>query len=194
MLPGSKFGPADLRRARGLPRACRRGLALKESALELHLCTHSRRALPPVPSRRTGAPYPGFPVRVVGVDELHAAFPNESRTRGCCLAAAYRKPGYLAGFSRDVGYQCPFPLAPDSSHAENNSAIFRRVMARAVMAKSGWLWMMPISIRVRSSSPRTDVLGHSQSSLRDWSRSHFYPGLTSWAILSRPCGTDRDLP
>src|SRR6204780_5621757 len=27
---------------------------------------------------------PGFPVKFVGVDELHAAFLNESRTRGCC--------------------------------------------------------------------------------------------------------------
>jgi hypothetical protein len=28
---------------------------------------------------------PGFPVKFVGVDELHAAFLNESRTRGRCL-------------------------------------------------------------------------------------------------------------
>jgi len=30
---------------------------------------------------RPGAPHPGFPVKLVGVDELHAAFLNESRTR-----------------------------------------------------------------------------------------------------------------
>src|ERR1700722_9961459 len=30
----------------------------------------------------TGAPYPVFPVKLVGVEELHAAFLNESRTRG----------------------------------------------------------------------------------------------------------------
>jgi hypothetical protein len=29
-----------------------------------------------------GAPYPGFPVKCVGVDELYAAFLIESRTRG----------------------------------------------------------------------------------------------------------------
>jgi hypothetical protein len=28
---------------------------------------------------------PGFPVKFVGVDKLHAAFLNESRTRGRCL-------------------------------------------------------------------------------------------------------------
>jgi hypothetical protein len=32
-----------------------------------------------------GAPCPGFPVEFVGVDELDAAFLNESRTRGRCL-------------------------------------------------------------------------------------------------------------
>jgi hypothetical protein len=30
----------------------------------------------------TGAPYPVFPVKLVGFQELHAAFLNESRTRG----------------------------------------------------------------------------------------------------------------
>jgi hypothetical protein len=50
------------------------------------------------------------------------------------------------------------------------------------------------SIHVWSSSPRTHVLGHSQPSLRDWSRGYVYPGLTSWATLSRPYGTDRDKP
>jgi hypothetical protein len=33
-------------------------------------------------------PFPGFPVEFVGVDELHAAFLNESRTRGRCLVRA----------------------------------------------------------------------------------------------------------
>jgi len=41
--------------------------------------------------------------------------------------------------------------------------------------ESGWLGRLAISIRVRSSSPRTDVLGHSQSSLRDWSRGECTP-------------------
>jgi hypothetical protein len=36
---------------------------------------------------------PGFPVRFVGVDEFHAAFPNESRTRGCCLVPRTGNPG-----------------------------------------------------------------------------------------------------
>src|ERR1700683_5381928 len=36
---------------------------------------------------------PGFPVKVGGVDELHAAFRKESRTRGCWRGARYRKSG-----------------------------------------------------------------------------------------------------
>jgi hypothetical protein len=41
----------------------------------------------------TGAPYPGFPVKRVGVDELHAAFLNESRTRGRLLGPRTGNPG-----------------------------------------------------------------------------------------------------
>src|ERR1700733_5580911 len=36
---------------------------------------------------------PGFPVKFVGVDELHAASPNESRTRGRCLVLRTENPG-----------------------------------------------------------------------------------------------------
>jgi hypothetical protein len=36
---------------------------------------------------------PGFPVKFVGVDELHAAFLNESRTRGCRLVLRTGNPG-----------------------------------------------------------------------------------------------------
>jgi hypothetical protein len=39
------------------------------------------------------APYPGFPVKFVGVDEPHAAFLNESRTRGRCLVPRTGNPG-----------------------------------------------------------------------------------------------------
>src|ERR1700733_12024905 len=47
--------------------------------------------------------------------------------------------------------------------------------------------------RVRPGSPRTRVLGHSQSSLRDWSRwDAVYPGLATWATLSRPAGLNLD--
>src|ERR1700721_2794493 len=57
--------------------------------------------------------------------------------------------------------------------------------------ESGWPWMIANSIHVWSSSPRTNVLGHSQSSLRDLSRWITLPRTASWAILSRPYGTDR---
>jgi hypothetical protein len=36
---------------------------------------------------------PGFPVKFVGVDKLHAAFLNESRTRGRCLVPRTGNPG-----------------------------------------------------------------------------------------------------
>jgi hypothetical protein len=45
------------------------------------------------PKRMTGAPYPRFPVKFVGVDEPHAAFLDESRTRGCCLVPRTGNPG-----------------------------------------------------------------------------------------------------
>jgi hypothetical protein len=40
-----------------------------------------------------GAPHPGFPVKFVGADELHAAFLNESRTRGRWLVSRKGNPG-----------------------------------------------------------------------------------------------------
>jgi hypothetical protein len=36
---------------------------------------------------------PGFPVELVGVDELHAAFLNESRTRGRIQRSVQETPG-----------------------------------------------------------------------------------------------------
>jgi hypothetical protein len=39
------------------------------------------------------APTPGFPVKFGGVDELHAAFLNESRTRGRLLGTRTGNPG-----------------------------------------------------------------------------------------------------
>jgi hypothetical protein len=36
---------------------------------------------------------PGFPVELVGVGEVHAAFLNESRTRRCCWRSAAGNPG-----------------------------------------------------------------------------------------------------
>jgi hypothetical protein len=38
--------------------------------------------------------------------------------------------------------------------------------------------------------PQDCILGHFQPSLRDWVVSQTYPGLTSWATLSRPFGTE----
>jgi hypothetical protein len=43
---------------------------------------------------KDGCPHtPGFPVKFVGVDELHAAFLDESRTRGHCLVPRTGNPG-----------------------------------------------------------------------------------------------------
>jgi hypothetical protein len=43
-----------------------------------------------------GAPCSGFPVEFVSVDELQAAFLNESRTRGSCLVPRTGNPGQAA--------------------------------------------------------------------------------------------------
>ena len=43
-------------------------------------------------------------------------------------------------------------------------------------------------------SPRTDVLGNFQPSLRDWSGCGRKPSTACWAIFSRPFGTDPDTP
>ena len=58
---------------------------------------------------------------------------------------------------------------PELSQLANKSALDSRysvdgMEARGSQGESGWLWMIANSIRVRSGSPRTDVLGHSQSS------------------------------
>jgi hypothetical protein len=55
----------------------------------------ARSLYPPTlfPSRMTGAPHLEFPVKFVGVDELHAAFLNESRTRGLLLVPRTGNPG-----------------------------------------------------------------------------------------------------
>jgi hypothetical protein len=51
--------------------------------------------------RKSGSPrlfrprYPGFPVEVGGVAELHAAFLNESRTRGPVWCSVTGNPGTL---------------------------------------------------------------------------------------------------
>jgi hypothetical protein len=43
-----------------------------------------------------GAPYPVFAVKLVGFQELHAVFLNESRTRGTCLGPRTGNTGYGA--------------------------------------------------------------------------------------------------
>jgi hypothetical protein len=48
------------------------------------------KCFPPDQPQRLG--FPGFPVKLVGVDTLHAAFLNESRTRGR-VQQTYRKSG-----------------------------------------------------------------------------------------------------
>jgi hypothetical protein len=75
------------------------------------------------------------------------------------------------------------------------------ILWRVNSLEASWLALSDrVSIRVRyessprtfaggPSSPRTDVLGHSQPSLRDCSFLSFLPRTASWAILSRPFGT-----
>ena len=49
---------------------------------------------------------PGFPVKFVGVDELHAAFLNESRTRGRCLVPRTGNLGISQVFRDPVEFLC----------------------------------------------------------------------------------------
>ena len=51
---------------------------------------------------------PGFPVKLVGVDKLHAAFLNESRTRGRCLVPRTGNPGVW--FSLEENHDCETAL------------------------------------------------------------------------------------
>src|ERR1700677_311501 len=51
---------------------------------------------------------PGFPAKLVGVDELPAAFLNESRTRGRCLVPRTGNPGSRSFFAR-CGITLLFP-------------------------------------------------------------------------------------
>jgi hypothetical protein len=49
-----------------------------------------------LPTSAPCARAPGFPVNVVGFADLHAAFLNESRTRGSCLCLSAGNPGRCA--------------------------------------------------------------------------------------------------
>jgi hypothetical protein len=52
----------------------------------------------------------------------------------------------------------------------------------------GWL-PEPRIVHFGDRVPQDCILGDFQPSLRDCSLAHANPGLTSWATLSRPCGT-----
>ena len=60
-----------------------------DSSVEKHF--QERSAEPQIPPLR----YPGFPVEVSGADEFHAAFLNESRTRGPVRRSEAGNPGSL---------------------------------------------------------------------------------------------------
>jgi len=46
-----------------------------------------------------------------------------------------------------------------------------------------------LGLRRMGENTQDYILGYFQASLRDCSLAHANPGLTSWATLSRPCGT-----
>jgi hypothetical protein len=55
---------------------------------------------------------PGFPVKVGGVDELHAAFRKESRTRGCWIEPRTGNPGQGNALIQN----CSWALSPKLPH------------------------------------------------------------------------------
>src|ERR1700690_981561 len=70
---------------------CCLGVGTERVCVKTHLRTQPDRLWFPNQGR---VPHtPGFPVKLAGVDELHAAFLNESRTRGRCLVPRTGNPG-----------------------------------------------------------------------------------------------------
>jgi hypothetical protein len=56
---------------------------------------------------------PGFPVKVGGVDELHAAFRKESRTSGCWIEPRTGNPGQeMSSFRIALIQNCFWVLSP----------------------------------------------------------------------------------
>jgi hypothetical protein len=58
---------------------------------------------------------PGFPVKVGGVDELHAAFRKESRTRGCWIEPRTGNPGQGNILTQNCSWVFS-PKLPDGGH------------------------------------------------------------------------------
>src|SRR5258708_39384431 len=67
-------------------------------------------------SRTTGAPHPRFPVESRGFPALHAPFLKRKAHTQSCLGPRAENSGYLAGFSRDVGYHSSGPAYSCHSH------------------------------------------------------------------------------
>ena len=67
--------------------------------------------------RSTGARTPGFPVKFGGLDALHAALLNESRTRGRLLVPRTGNPGISLVFREmwDTTVLHPEPLVASKS-------------------------------------------------------------------------------
>jgi hypothetical protein len=86
---------------------------------------------------------------------------------------------------KDKGSRCQgilAPAGPPSPNVQINEQILVWctgspwiVCNRCSQRESGWPWMTTNSVNVWSSSPRPDILGHSQPSLRDWSRGEYLP-------------------
>jgi hypothetical protein len=138
----------------------------------IRLCPKVKLQVPPLRD-------PGFPVRLSGVDELHD-FP-------------YGKPHRFLGW---------VPRCSKSGAAPVGMTNLRTV-AHLGMGGGGWTelskdgpYTQPVpTLRSRSVNDRRANLDKYdfQSSLRDWSQCGLCtPGLTSWAILSRPFGTGAD--
>jgi hypothetical protein len=85
----------------GLPPDFLWGLVESRNFMRLSLQKAAQASMGGAAYRKSGSPrlfrprYPGFPVEVGGVAELHAAFLNESRTRGPVWCSVTGNPGTL---------------------------------------------------------------------------------------------------
>jgi hypothetical protein len=97
----------------------------------------------------------------------------------------------FSGRYRNRPDRCGDPVCP--RHADQHGAAGTRAAETSATGGYEFLNLLPGNYPIDAilGQPTQDyVLGNFQPSLRDYSLAHANPGLTSWATLSRPCGTD----
>ena len=97
------------------------------SSLSSHISTRLKTFLL---QRTPGAPYPRFPVECIGFRALHAPFLKRKAHTQSCPGQRTGNSGYLARFSRDVGYRRPSPQTSCGLHNSTGVPYVRTSVAR----------------------------------------------------------------